>query len=75
MTVSYEGFIDLNWLNWQQLSWILAGVLEFVEGRAGGARALEAWVSMRDGGGSGTPFGMLEVGYEGGRRVEERRLR
>lgn len=70
--VEYIGFIDLNWLTWQQLSWALFGLLTFVEKREANSRALDAWVFIKDGGYWAKPYGSLALGYNGYHVSEER---
>lgn len=70
--LEYIGFIDLNWLTWQQLSWALSGLLYFVEKREANSRALDAWVLIKGGGYWAKPYGSPALGYNGYHRTEER---
>jgi len=72
VAIEYIGFIDLNWLTWQQLSWALVGLLEFVEKREANSRRLDAWVFIKDGGHWAKPYGSIALVYYGGRVTEER---
>jgi len=66
VAIAYLGYSAVSWLTWQQLNWVLRGLLRFVAEREGNCRALASEVDIRGRGIPGsTRFGGLVLWYAG----------